>query len=235
MRKRRVTQGAVIATSIFIAILLLVLAANFAPVDRQCPWQFPKIASCLLSARETLVAGLVAAGGALFAAWLAWSAVRDQIDFDAARDAAVKEDIARSKIERARIELAGLSLMAAHIDKFIRSFQGVDASSEWNYVDDLRKLDKAGGLSFYSQPLPTPVAGKVSYLANKMNQLASKIKDVDTDPTLRRTDAPAAITPELRREYIALDYAIKEALDEYAFLRQEFGIAIAEREAVVAE
>jgi hypothetical protein len=234
MRSGRATQGAVVATSIFVAIMLLLIAANFAPFDRQCAWQFPKIASCLLSARETLVAGLVAAGGALFAAWLAWSAIRDQIDFDAARDAAVKEDMARSKIKLAKIELSGLTLTADHIDKFIRGFKGVDASSEWNYVDDLRKLAKGGVLSLYSQPLPLPFAGQVGYLANKMKQLADKIKDVDTDRTLRHTDAPAAVTPELRREYIALDRAIKEALDEYAALRQEFRIAIAEREAIVA-
>ena len=75
----RKTKSLVICAVIAAAILLLMIIANFAPVDRQCPWVFPKILSCLLSARETLFAGLTAAGGALFAAWLAFDAVQEQI------------------------------------------------------------------------------------------------------------------------------------------------------------
>ena len=206
------------------------VAANIAPIDRKCAWHAPEIVSCLLSARETLVAGLVAAGGAIFfAAWLVWSVIRDHIDFGMARDAALKEDIARGRIERAESELVGLRLMANHINRFIGGFKGVDASSEWKYVDDLRKLAKGGHLSFYAQPMPAPLVGKVGYLSNKMNQLASRIERVDTDPSLRNTSAPTAMSPALRSEHIELDRAIKFTLGEYVTLREEFRAEIQER------
>ena len=96
MHSRR-NKGLLIAAAIIGGIASILLAANIDPIDRHCPWQFPKIASCLLSARGTLVSGLVAAGGALFAAWAAWTAVRDQIKFEMDRDAA-----RRAESERAR-------------------------------------------------------------------------------------------------------------------------------------
>src|ERR1700727_332588 len=106
----RAKQGVQIAAAIFVVSWMILIAANVDPIDRQCPWEFPKLASCLLSARETLVAGLAAAGGALFAAWLAWGAIRDQIAFEMARDAAAKIETARGKIRLAEAELTGLKL-----------------------------------------------------------------------------------------------------------------------------
>jgi hypothetical protein len=115
------------------------------------------------------VAGLIAAGGALFAAWLAWSAVRDQIAFEIARDDAARAANQASKINLAKAELTGLKLTGGHVDKILAGFRGVDASSEWNYVDDLRKMNKAGMLSFFSQPLPMPLAGTAGHLSKQIS------------------------------------------------------------------
>jgi anti-sigma factor RsiW len=41
--------------------------------------QWPKWIGCAMAAHETLAAGLVGAAGALFAAWLAYSAVQRQL------------------------------------------------------------------------------------------------------------------------------------------------------------
>lgn len=90
--------------------------------------------SCLLSARETLFAGLTAAGGALFAAWLAWSAVRDQTEFEMARDAAAREDRARGQVTRAKMEIEGLRLTVEQINKLLANFRDPGASSEWHYT-----------------------------------------------------------------------------------------------------
>jgi hypothetical protein len=66
-------------------------AAKIAPIEHQCAWVFPRILSCLLAARETLFAGLTAAGGALFGAWLAFVAVQDQIGMARRTEALAKE------------------------------------------------------------------------------------------------------------------------------------------------
>ena len=68
----RKTQGAFIAAAIVTAIGTIAAIANVNPVEHKCPWDYT-FGSCILSARETLMAGLIAAGGALFAAWLAWT------------------------------------------------------------------------------------------------------------------------------------------------------------------
>jgi hypothetical protein len=66
----REKQGLGVAVLIVATIMAIVFVASVAPYDqRACPWQPSTIASCLLTARETLSAGLIAGGGALFAAW----------------------------------------------------------------------------------------------------------------------------------------------------------------------
>jgi hypothetical protein len=79
-------QGLLVASTIFVVSYAIMLIANISPLedDKQCPWQFPKILSCVLG--TDLAGGVVGAGGALFAAWLAawfaWHAIRDQIESD---------------------------------------------------------------------------------------------------------------------------------------------------------
>jgi hypothetical protein len=230
---KRGTQGTIIAISIVVIIVLVLLAANINPVDRPCAWQFPLIASCLLSSRETLVSGLVAAGGALFAAWAAWTAVREQIEFEMNRDAAAKSQLELALKKTAKGELAGLLLTQEHIEKIITTFRDLGAASDWSYVENLRVLNKSGELSFYSQPLPAPFAGISGYLTQKMNQLAARIEQVEGDKNLRNVTSPMAMTPELRKALIDLDRSIKETVDEYLALRGGIQTAITERDAII--
>jgi hypothetical protein len=76
--KLRPEAYSVIGTILLVVVGILAVA-NIRPMHDQCAWQFPKLLSCLLSTRETLAAGLIGAGGAIFAAWLAWTAVQRQI------------------------------------------------------------------------------------------------------------------------------------------------------------
>jgi hypothetical protein len=45
-----------------------------------CHWQFPKWFGCVLGDHDSLAAGLIGATGALFAAWIAWTAVQRQLE-----------------------------------------------------------------------------------------------------------------------------------------------------------
>jgi hypothetical protein len=78
--RRRNAQLGIVAATIITAIVIILLTSNIYPIDHQCAWQFPKIMSCLLSARETLSAGLIGTGGAVFAGWLAYSAAKEGSD-----------------------------------------------------------------------------------------------------------------------------------------------------------
>jgi hypothetical protein len=75
-------QGLLVLSTIFVVSYAIMLIANLRPLhdDKQCPWQFVKILSCVLG--TDLAGGVVGACGALFAAWFAWHAVMDQIESD---------------------------------------------------------------------------------------------------------------------------------------------------------
>lgn len=60
-----------------------------------CHWQFPKWFGCVLNDHDSLAAGLIGAAGALFAAWIAWTAVQRQINADRERALADREEAER--------------------------------------------------------------------------------------------------------------------------------------------
>lgn len=74
----RVTALTLLATGIAIFIFLLLAAADLGS-GNACAPQFPKWFGCVLDAHDGFAGGLVGAGGALFAGWLAWTGVRDQV------------------------------------------------------------------------------------------------------------------------------------------------------------
>lgn len=65
---------------VWIFVYSTLLFANLWPhkLDR-CLWQFPKILSCVLTNYQDLAAGVIGAGFTIFAGWLAWLAVQQQI------------------------------------------------------------------------------------------------------------------------------------------------------------
>jgi hypothetical protein len=66
----------------------LALALTEVGGNAGCHWAFPRWFGCVLWVHETLAAGLIAAGGALIAAWIAWTAVQRQINAERERLAA---------------------------------------------------------------------------------------------------------------------------------------------------
>ena len=75
--------------AVLLALIILVSLAVLAAADgwmiikdgaQRCGAQFPKWLGCVVANHENLSGGLIAAGGALFAAWVAWHAVMDQIE-----------------------------------------------------------------------------------------------------------------------------------------------------------
>lgn len=90
MKRSLLVQGFILALLIFVVMLLtLTLAQSGVEPAKQCALslskaQFPKWFGCVIATHEALAGGLIGAGGVLFAAWLAWSAVREQIDLQKA-------------------------------------------------------------------------------------------------------------------------------------------------------
>lgn len=80
----RTVQGILLGAGILTAIIgVLALADAGAP--SHCAFQSSIWLGCILAAREGLAGGLIGAGGAIFAGWLAWTGVRRTIGCSAHR------------------------------------------------------------------------------------------------------------------------------------------------------
>lgn len=88
-------QTLIIGAAILFAIAALLAVTNLWGEGHHCAWEFPKVVGCILGAREGLAGGLIGAGGALFAGWLAWSAGRDQIQTE--RELATVKEVGNLK------------------------------------------------------------------------------------------------------------------------------------------
>jgi hypothetical protein len=58
---------------------ILIFSNLWQLTEDQCRWIFPRILSCLLTKHEDLSGGLIGAGGTIFAAWVAWIAIQEQL------------------------------------------------------------------------------------------------------------------------------------------------------------
>jgi len=89
---KRSVWGYCIALGSLIATIA-VLAAALAWGPHHCDLVFPKIIGCAIGNYEGLSAGMVAAGAAIFAGWLAWSGVQVQIAAEEQRAAADRIEV----------------------------------------------------------------------------------------------------------------------------------------------
>jgi hypothetical protein len=98
--------------------VFLFLAAAQAGGANSCHWAFPKWFGCVMATHENLSGGLIAASGALIAAWLAWNAVQDQIN--AERDRAMAD---RNEVEH---------LLAEDLPEYAEAM-----AAAWRLLEDL--------------------------------------------------------------------------------------------------
>ena len=74
-------------------VFFVLAAAQAGSPTPSCGWRFPRWFGCVLATHENLAAGLIATAGALFAGWLAYSAVQEQIRLSRSVDLAALEAV----------------------------------------------------------------------------------------------------------------------------------------------
>lgn len=82
-----------------VLFVYLTLALTEAGGNASCHWAFPRWFGCVLWAHETLAGGLIGAGGALVAAWIAWTAVQKQINAEQERMTADRKEAEQLLVE----------------------------------------------------------------------------------------------------------------------------------------
>ncbi len=116
---KRSVQGLCIILGSIIATVV-VLAAALAWGPHHCKPAFPMVIGCAIGSYESLTAGMVAAGAALFAGWLAWSGVQIQI--------AAEER--RAAVDRVEVE----QVLQEDLDTFAEALGAI-----WKILEDLDK------------------------------------------------------------------------------------------------
>jgi hypothetical protein len=115
----RYVQGAsIVLGSLFITILVLTAAVAWGP--HQCALVFSKIIGCAVGHYEGLTGGMLAAGSALFAGWLAWSAVQIQI-------AAEERRATAERVEVEKVLQADLNNFAEGLSSIWKILLAIDA------------------------------------------------------------------------------------------------------------
>jgi hypothetical protein len=125
---------------------------------------------CAMAAHENLAGGLIGGAGALFAAWLAASAVREQIADERKRDRENKEITARA-------ELTGWVSYCDRFNDLLSAFDDrLSAFSEdhrWRNVLALQYLHSAGWLEIPTGPYPGEMAPEAQKILNGLRSMAA--------------------------------------------------------------
>jgi hypothetical protein len=106
---KRWMQGLCIVLGSFVATVA-VLAGALAWGPHHCEPAFPMVIGCAMGSYESLAGGMIAAGAALVAGWLAWSAVQLQIEAEEKRGAADRAEV--EKVLQGDLDYLGEALAA---------------------------------------------------------------------------------------------------------------------------
>lgn len=148
---KRWMQGFFIVVAAII-VTVVVLAGALAWGPHHCEVTFPKVIGCALGSYESLAGGMIAAEAALFAGWLAWSAVQVQIDAEAKRanaDRVEVEEVLKQDIDSFAEALAsiwrileGLDEEGAEFDqaKLEAAIYGIEAIAKENWLSTSRRM-----------------------------------------------------------------------------------------------
>lgn len=106
-----------------IAVTIAALGGALAWGPHHCKIAFPMVIGCAMGSYEDLTGGMFAASAALFAGWLAWSAVQVQVSAEERRAAA-------DKIEIEKVLQADLDYMAEGLSSVWKILAKLDRSDD---------------------------------------------------------------------------------------------------------
>ena len=174
----RAKQGWILFALIFVVVYAVLAAADLgmeSVTQSSCAAKFPKWLGCVLANHENLAGGLIGGSGALFGAWLAWSAVREQIEGEGQRQRAARNTQLMWDIRSAKSEIASLEAFGKRFADLIASFEGQPQPGEsvpWPQARAFYRVYVLGEMNSPTMPMSEPLFEVVTLL-NDLRQLAS--------------------------------------------------------------
>ena len=169
--------------------------------------QFPKWLGCAMAKHEGLAGGLIAAAGALYAGYMAWSAVREQIDVDRSILQQARLSRAEDELEKREKELDAIRRAVSFHKPYVTAFSELQPALDARALA-LIKLGENGTLSRnYYDELPRyyeRVSGPVEQLRRIYKKFTEDTAHQMTDLAgeRRRVDGPAHLAAEYLLEGI---------------------------------
>jgi len=161
--------GWIVAFCIVLFISAIMSMAMWGGVKTECasvPWY--RLPGCSMAFYENLSGGLIAAGGALFAGWLAWSAVREQVEIE------------RAKLRAA--DIAGQSARADQVSKAVAELTTIANEGQMLLLRIREQLldPTPDGQYFPTSPgswISTLTGDRIWNTVTRMRSIAENLKD----------------------------------------------------------
>jgi hypothetical protein len=182
--------SALITASIVVILMLAqagvddvrVMGGDLIASSRRCAqsfWQsqWPRWLGCAMAQHENLAGGLVGAGGGLFAGWLAYSGVQEQLRM--ARQAALSET--RRNLNRAYreagLQLDALRVVIAQVAAIQTLFPDGQAPGKADFAEVLRSTEMAAMLRTSSGAAHAPegIADRLAHMLWRLEKIAEAI------------------------------------------------------------
>ena len=226
---RWITASALCLLLVATTIALLAFTTAWTPTPRCftdiAHSQFPKWLGCAIATHETLAGSLIAAGGALFAAWLAFVGLQDQIGLARKNEREAKRLAIEKKIQDAAADWGLVGIASGYVNALAEEFPpsnlGPDPHREI-FASRLVALRGRGDLrlNVNAARAPDGIGETVTTLVGRLNTLADNLyeetKNLSADmraPKLRsREPEVVGLIEALRR----LDKELQEQADVYA-------------------
>ena len=221
----RKSQGVLVVACVVVGISLVLGSAVIWGPRHDCALQFPNIIGCAFGSYENLSGGLIAASGALFAAWLAWSAVTDQ-----------------SRLEKQRIlelKVEDLQRRAADFSRELSCLRSAYASGQWllRLLREERRDPSPNASKLVElwdrKAFPTTASDWVSQtIGSRLWEAALRIRDIAKDLHQKLDNATADTHPGLLARY---EPNAMEAVEFYDSILRELPGMMARTEEAVAD
>lgn len=206
----RFLRGLLLAAAIVTAIFGVLAGADsgisLIGVTKRCDLEFPKWLGCVLENHEGLAGGLIGAGGALFAGWLAWSGALLQI-------AVAKLPSLLDAHDRTLRQVFALSYARDYVASILTGFKAVSDTGSVELVNELKHLYTEGGLTQPLMPQASRENGlRVEHLVRSLREVASRAGTPQLQAD-RAAESIRATLCELRRTLEDINKEIKTAQD----------------------
>lgn len=231
-RPARWVTGIVLGLALLAVIVaLLLLVAPWPPVYR-CPSinSFTSWAGCTIAAHETLAAGLIAAAGALWGAWLAFSGLKEQIDLAKASERAVKRVSLAIAVQTARHDVEGSIGSHSFVKQIVDGFPDEEAAGPDRQDFALALMDMRSRAAFHKGSLAAsgPMGENVEAAIDKLRELAQRLgEEMHVSPDAARK----RFNPSIADEVAALRRLERRLEAQIEVSRHQLEAATAEQDA----